>query len=59
MTGIGCTGRLDCICRGTGTIEEGPAGATYSVPCPGPPDRIWSGQMYVATRITPSPDSPS
>lgn len=23
-----------CVCRGRGTVEAGPAGATYSVPCP-------------------------
>lgn len=29
-----------CICCGKGTVERGPAGATYSVPCPGPPDMV-------------------
>ena len=30
----------NCICGGRGTMEEGPAGATYSMPCPGPPEHI-------------------
>lgn len=37
-----------CVCRGEGTIEGGPAGATYSVPCPGPPKEIVQyGRVYV------------
>jgi hypothetical protein len=37
-----------CVCRGRGTVEEGPAGATWSAPCPGPPDTVaMHGEVYV------------
>lgn len=41
-----------CVCRGTGTIESGPAGATHTDPCPGPPGRVdrW-GWVYVRDDI--------
>jgi hypothetical protein len=44
-----CVRHWACICRGSGKVEDGPAGATYSVPCPGPPDQIWAyGIQYIA-----------
>jgi hypothetical protein len=45
-----------CVCKGDGTIEEGPAGATYSVPCPGPPERIARfGVEYERVKPKPPP----
>ena len=44
-----------CICHGRGTIEDGPAGATYSVPCPGPPARIrMHGFTYIRADLARS-----
>lgn len=40
-----------CVCGGTGEIEAGPSGATYSDPCPGPPERITKfGVTYARLR---------